>query len=91
MQKNFWKVAGLSTGLLLLFSTFFTALGLAGKVFADNGMGMHGFNSLAVLYSAFAIGNLHASDLVTRYGPRSALVLTAVTNACFLSAFILPT
>jgi len=51
---NYEKVLVLSVGFLLLFSTFFTASGLAGKVLGDNDFGDLGFYSLGVLYVAFA-------------------------------------
>lgn len=91
MYLNFEKVILLSVGFLLLFSTFFTASGLAGKVLADNDFGQHGYYSLAVLYFTFAFGSLYAKQLVTRFGPRWSLVLAAIANVCYCSAFILPT
>lgn len=88
---NFEKVVLLSIGFLLLFSTFFTASGLAGKVLADNDLGQHGYYSLAVLYLAFSFWSLYAKQLVARLGSRCSLIVAAITNACYCAAFILPT
>lgn len=89
MQLNYEKVILLSIGFLLLFSTFFTASGLAGKVLADNDFGQLGFYSLAVLYVAFAFSSFFSNKVVSKCGERFALVGGSLCYSLYISTFIL--
>ena len=49
MQLNFGKLIVLSVGFLILFSSYLTTSGLAGKVLYDEGFGNLGFYSIALM------------------------------------------
>lgn len=89
MYLNFEKVILLSIGFLLLFSTFFTASGLASKVLADNDFGDLGFYSLGVLYMSFAACSLISSKVVAKCGEKSALVGGSLCYSLYIGTFIL--
>jgi len=86
---NYDKVVLLSVGFLLLFATFYTASGLAGKVLAENDFGQHGFYSLSVLYFVFTIFCLFADQIVTRVGIKRSIVIGSLAYAFYCSTFIL--
>ena len=79
----------LSVGFLLLFSTFFTASGLAGKVLADNDFGNLGFFSLGALYISFAACSFISSNVVAKCGERTALVGGSLCYTLYIGTFIL--
>ncbi len=89
MYLNLEKVIICSIGFLLLFSTFFTASGLAGKVLADNDFGNLGFYSLGLLYSMFAICCLFAEKIVKKCGVKFSLVGGSLCYSFYISTFIL--
>jgi len=89
MQLNYGKVIWISIGFLLLFSTFWTACGLAGKVLADSGFGQHGFYSLSVLYFVFTVCCLVTDQIVTKLGVKRTIFLGSLTYAFYCSTFII--
>jgi hypothetical protein len=89
MQLNFEKIILCSIGFLFLFSTFFTASGLAGKVLADNDFGKLGFYSLGLLYIVFAFCCFFATKIVKKCGRRFSLVGGSLCYSFYISTFIL--
>ena len=83
------KVILCAIGFLLLFSTFFTASGLAGKVLADNDFGNLGFYSLGLLYIVFAMCCFFATKIVKKCGARFSLVGGSLCYSFYISTFIL--
>eukprot|EP00039_Didymoeca_costata_P021188 m.343713 g.343713 ORF g.343713 m.343713 type:complete len:480 (-) comp23196_c0_seq1:14-1453(-) len=65
----------ISVGFLVLFSAFLTTQNLLTSVVDED----VAFNSLAVLYFTFAVGNLLSSGVVARVPVRLSLVFSALT------------
>ena len=79
----------LGVGYLLLFSAFFTASGLSGKVLADNGFGGLGFTSMGCLYVSFATCSFFAPKIVYKCGERLAMFAGALCYTGYIATFIL--
>ena len=86
---NLEKVFICSLGFLLLFSSFFTASSLAGKVLAENDFGKLGFYSLGVIYIVFAMCCFFATVIVKKCGAKLSLFGGSLCYSFYTSAFIL--
>lgn len=89
MQLNYEKVILLAVGFLLLFSAFFTASGLSGKVLTDNGFGSLGYTSVGALYVSFAVCSFFSSKVVNKCGERLSLFFGALCYTGYIATFIL--
>ncbi|XP_066292309.1 UNC93-like protein MFSD11 isoform X3 [Branchiostoma lanceolatum] len=53
-------------------------------------IGASGYNSLAIIYSVFAVANWGAPSVVSVCGPRTSMVIGAVMYCLFIAVFIYP-
>ena len=89
--QNFGQVTVVSTGFMILFTSFQTTQNFATKVLKDDGFSSMGFTSLAVLYLTFAICGFFGTAIVNKINRINiSMSMGGLCYSFWIICFLLP-
>lgn len=91
IYENFWKAFQCSSGFLVLFVAYNSAINLQSTVMDRAGFGKLGFYNLALISLFCALGGLLSTSVTSKIGTNVSLFLGAIMNAAWIATSILPT
>ena len=87
---NLDQVIIISAGFFILFTAFIACQNLSSKIMKDLGFDNLGFINLSLVYLSFALTGMLSSPINRKFGTRNTLIISSLTYAIWIAAFLLP-